>query len=236
MPIDRRLLLKLSAGAAATGGATVAAARASRPAPAGAQPPTPAAGDPVRVAFLIDQGANVMDIAGPWETFQDNNPPGFRLYTVGPAIGPVTATAGLKIMVDHTFADAPQPQVLVMGAQGRGRDEAKLDWIRSVAPGADVVMSVCTGAFLLARTGLLDGLKAATHHDFYDSFATEFPKVELVRGRRWVDNGRFISAGGLTSGVDAALHVVSRYYGEAQAEGVADYMEYDSEGWRTGTR
>ena len=87
-------------------------------------------------------------------------------------------------------------------------------------------MSVCTGAFVLARTGLLDGREATTHHLFYDQFANEFPKVKLVRNRRFIDNGGIMSAGGLTSGIDGALHVVERYYGRAAALQTAAYMEF----------
>jgi transcriptional regulator GlxA family with amidase domain len=118
-----------------------------------------------------------------------------------------------------------------MGAQAQSSSPDKLAWIRSAAETADIVMSVCTGAFVLAATGLLDGRKATTHHQFFDSFAKKFPKVDLVRGRRFVDNGKFITAGGLTSGIDAALHVVSRYYGTKFAEEVAEYMEYQSRSW-----
>jgi transcriptional regulator GlxA family with amidase domain len=92
---------------------------------------------------------------------------------------------------------------------------------------------VCTGAFVLAATGLLDGRKATTHHEFLDSFAEKFPNVQLERGRRFVDNGKFITAGGLTSGIDAALHVVTRYYGSEFATQVAEYMEYESRHWLT---
>jgi transcriptional regulator GlxA family with amidase domain len=84
------------------------------------------------------------------------------------------------------------------------RRHAKVEWLKKIAPDADIVMSVCTGAFLLARTGLLDGLSATTHHDFFDDFEREFPKLKLIRGRRFVDNGKFVTAGGLTSGVDGA--------------------------------
>jgi transcriptional regulator GlxA family with amidase domain len=122
--------------------------------------------------------------------------------------------------------------VLLIGAQDHYDDPTKRDWIRAVEPKADIVMSVCTGAFVLANSGLIDGLKATTHHNFFDSFERDFPKVKLVRGSRFVDNGKFISAGGLTSGIDAALHVVKRYYGSAAARTVADYMEYQSTAWR----
>ena len=196
----------------------------------------------IRVAFLIDTGATVIDFAGPWEAFQDADAPGdqgFVLYTVGPSIDPVrvsgpglhrhkggfeAAFGGFEIVPEFSFEDAPQPQVLVIGAQGH-HNAAKLEWIQRVSGEADVVLSICTGAFLLARTGLLDGLAATTHHDFYDSFASEFPRVRLVRGERFVDNGAIVTAGGLTSGIDGALHVIARYFGPDVAAGTARMME-----------
>jgi transcriptional regulator GlxA family with amidase domain len=95
-------------------------------------------------------------------------------------------------------------------------------------------MSVCTGAFQLGKAGLLEGLKATTHHEFWDDFAKQYPKVNLERGVRFVDNGHIATAGGLTSGIDLALHVVARYYGEEVAAATAKYMEYASERWKTG--
>ena len=85
----------------------------------------------------------------------------------------------------------------------------------------------------LKRAGLLEGLPVTTHHDYFDRFAREFPGIELRRGPRFVDNGRIASAGGLTSGIDLALHVVARYFGERSAAATAAYMEYASEAWRT---
>jgi transcriptional regulator GlxA family with amidase domain len=87
-------------------------------------------------------------------------------------------------------------------------------------------MSVCTGAFNVAQAGLFDGKSATTHHDFYDTFEQLFPKVKLVRGPRFVDQGRVCSAGGLTSGINLALHVVERYHGTTVADTVAGYMEF----------
>jgi transcriptional regulator GlxA family with amidase domain len=87
-------------------------------------------------------------------------------------------------------------------------------------------MSVCTGAFKLAKSGILDGKSATTHHEYYDQFAKQFPKVTLIRGPRFVDNGSIITAGGLTSGISAALHVVSRYYDAPTAAKTAAYMEF----------
>jgi transcriptional regulator GlxA family with amidase domain len=93
-------------------------------------------------------------------------------------------------------------------------------------------MSVCTGAFQLARAGLLDGQRATTHHDFYDRFADEFPQVHLERGLRFVENRRIATAGGLTSGIDLALHTVERYFGRDVAQWTADYMEYTGTRWK----
>lgn len=190
----------------------------------------------IRVAFLLGENANVIDTAGPWEVFQDtmlrNHHHPFRLYTVAPTREIVTMTGGLKVQPHYSVTDAPQPQVIVVPAQRT--HQASLDWLAKASAGTDVTMSVCTGAFQLARAGLLGGLAATTHHQFWDAFAEEFPDIELRRGLRFVDSGRIATAGGLTSGIDMALHVVRRYFGAAVAEATERYMEHDSDAWRTG--
>jgi len=112
-----------------------------------------------------------------------------------------------------------------------GGSEATLEWIRRSARAADITMSVCTGAFLLARTGLLAGKSATTHHDSYRGFAMQHPDIRLERGARFVDEGNLASAGGLSSGIDLALHVVERYYGHDVATSTAYGMEYQGRGW-----
>jgi transcriptional regulator GlxA family with amidase domain len=190
--------------------------------------------DRVRVAFLLGEHANVIDTMGPWEVFQDATVPDnhapFELYTVAPTHDDVTMTGGLVVRPRYSVEDAPQPHVIVVPAQRS--TEASRAWLRSAGSRTDVTMSVCTGAFQLARVGLLDGQAATTHHEFFDAFAKEFPGIELRRGLRFVDNGRVATAGGLTSGIDMALHVVSRYLGVEAASRTAAYMEYISEGWR----
>lgn len=190
----------------------------------------------VRVAFMIAENANVIDTAGPWEVFQDvmiggdghHHP--FELFTVAPSDSLVEMTGGLKVKPHYTIRNAPQPNVIVVPAQ-RATDNSRA-WLREASAGTDVTMSVCTGAFQLARAGLLEKLPATTHHDFWDSFAKEFPNIELRRGLRFVDNGRIATAGGLTSGIDMALHVVARYFGVDAAQKTAEYMEYSSDAWR----
>jgi len=203
------------------------------PAPKRLSPPATGS---IPVAFPISKGAVLIDFSGPWEVFQDVNIPSredqvFHLYTVAEDMKPVTASGGMKILPNYTFADAPAPKVIVIPAQS-GND-AMLNWIRKSFPGTDVTMSVCTGAFLLAQTGLLDGKPATTHHGAYAHFAMQYgSKVQLKRGARFVDDGQVASAGGLTSGIDLAMHVVERYFGRDVAINTANYMEYQGEGWK----
>jgi transcriptional regulator GlxA family with amidase domain len=182
------------------------------------------------VAFAVTDAATVIDFAGPWEVFQDSPLPGrpndsaFLPYLVGPSMNVVEATDGMQLMPRYTFANAPRPDVVVVGAQ-KGAPEL-IPWLQAQSATAELVMSVCTGAFKLAQAGLFDGKSATTHHDFYDAFEQRFPKVKLVRGPRFVDQGRVCSAGGLTSGIDLALHVVERFHGKSVADSVAGYMEF----------
>jgi putative intracellular protease/amidase/YHS domain-containing protein len=197
-------------------------------------PLVPPAKGAIPVAFVISDGAVVIDFAGPWEVFQDvHDAQGhgfFHLYTVAETTKPVTASAGLKIVPDYTFQTAPAPKVTVIPAQN-GETPAMLDWIRKSAKAADVTMSVCTGAYVLAKTGLLSGRSATTHHGAYSDFAMQFPDVQVKRGARFVEDGSFASSGGLSSGIDLALRVVERYYGRARAEQTIEMMEYQGQGW-----
>jgi len=220
--MERRTFLTASLGAAALTGLVKAA---PNPLPRRKK---------IKVAFMIGKGTNVIDMAGPWEVFQDttfDDDDAFELFTVGPDEELLKFTGGLQVKPHYGIGKAPQPHVIVVPAQGA--TEQAREWLREAYVGTDLTMSVCTGAFQLARTGLLDGQPATTHHDFWDKFAREFPKVELRRGSRFVDNGRIATAGGLTSGIDLALHIVSRYFDADTAAATARYMEYSSEAWRT---
>jgi len=198
-------------------------------------PLTPPAKGTIPVAFLISDGAVVIDFAGPWEVFQDvmldDQRMPFHLYTVAASAKPIRASGGMQIVPDFTFANAPVPKVIVIPAQNND-SPAVLDWIRKASQTADVTMSVCTGAFLLAKTGLLDGKAATTHHNSYKIFERQFPKITLRRGARFVEAGNLASAGGLTSGMDLAMRVVERYFGREVAETTAYYMEYQGDGWK----
>jgi putative intracellular protease/amidase/YHS domain-containing protein len=197
-------------------------------------PLTPSTKEATPVAFVVSDGAVVIDFAGPWEVFQDvHDARGrgfFNLYTVAETTKPITASAGLKIVPDYTFQTAPAPKLIVIPAQN-GESAAMLEWIRQSTKTTDVTMSICTGAYVLARTGLLSGRAATTHHSAYSEFAMQFPDIHLKRGARFVEDGNLASAGGLSSGIDLALRVVERYYGRERAEQTANMMEYQGKGW-----
>ena len=199
---------------------------------------TPPDRGPIPVAFAISNGATMIDFAGPWEVFQDVvvkdkarrvSRPGFKLYTVSQKTEPIIASAGMKIIPDYTFENAPFPKVVVVGAQTGS--PAMQEWLKKIIDTTDVLMSVCTGAFHLARAGLLSGAPATTHHDFFDAFEKQFADVKLQRGLRFVEGPTVSTAGGLTSGIDLALRVVERYFGREAAHRTAVYMEYQSDGW-----
>ena len=203
-------------------------------------PPRP--GKPIRVAVVLTENANMMDFAGSWEVFQDvqipagdgiNTTNGFELYTVSDSTQPIHTTGGMVVVPECAFKDAEPPDVIVVGAQ-KG-SPALLDWLRQQAPRVQVLQSVCTGASKLAAAGLLDGKEATTHHDYVAAFAEKFPKVKFVKSKRFVQSDPVIlTAGGITSGIDGALHVVERYFGRAIAQQTADYMEYEGTGWKQG--
>jgi putative intracellular protease/amidase/YHS domain-containing protein len=189
----------------------------------------------IPVAFLISNGAVVIDFCGPWEVFQDVMIPGreetpFRLYTVAETTKPIRTSGGMQIIPDYSIQNAPPPKVIVIPAQS-APSPAVLEWIRNSSKTTDVTMSVCTGAFVLAKTGLLNGKSATTYHGAFGRFAMQFPEIQLKRGARFVENGNLATAGGLSSGIDLALRVVERYYGREVAKKTAYNMEYQGEGW-----
>jgi YHS domain-containing protein/putative intracellular protease/amidase len=196
------------------------------------KPPTQGS---IPVAFLTSKGAQVIDFAGPWEVFQDVMIPGgpehpFRLYTVSESTSPIRASGGMKIIPDYKFENAPAPKVIVIPAQSEP-SEATLEWIRRSTKTTDVTMSVCTGAFVLAKAGLLSGKAATTFHGAFRSFTAQFPDIHLKRGARFVEDGNLATAGGLSSGIDLALRVVERYFGRDIAQRTAYDLEYQGQGW-----
>jgi transcriptional regulator GlxA family with amidase domain len=186
------------------------------------------------VAVLVWPGAELLDFAGPCEVF---NAAGqhrlFNVYLVGLERQPVRTQGGVTVQPEFTLTDCPRPDITVIpGGDMRPVEGnlAVLAWVRKNSAENQLMMSVCTGAFVLAEAGLLDGLSATTHHFGYDALALNYPRVTVVRTARYVDNGRIITAGGVSAGIDAALHVVEKLAGRDAAEWTArEWMEYRGE-------
>lgn len=235
--MNRRQLILSSTALGIAPLAALAGRTAATLAPPAAQAPplaAPATGS-IPVAVLLSEGAVVIDFAGPWEVFESVSVLGrrdapFTLYTVAETSAPIAASGGLEIVPNYTLQTAPAPKIVVIPAQ-HGAGEAALEWLRAVSRQSDVTMSVCTGAFVLAATGLLSGKSATTHHNSYTDFAMKFPDIRLIRGARFVEAGSIATSGGLSSGIDLSLRVVERYFGREVALHTADYMEYQGQGW-----
>jgi transcriptional regulator GlxA family with amidase domain len=236
-PMDRRRFLAQAGAVSAAALVSPADGVPAREAvTAGPSPLTPPAKGAIPVAFLVSDHATVIDFTGPWEVFQDAVAPDrrgdeelFRLFTVADGPQTVEVTGGMRLTPNHTVDDAPDPKVIVVPAMMAS--DRILEWLRKKSATADLVMSVCTGAFVLAEAGLLKGRAVTTHHEFQDRLKKRHPELDVKSGVRFVEGGRVATAGGLTSGIDLALHVVERYFGRAAAEATARYMEYESRGW-----
>ena len=193
----------------------------------------------IPVAFVISENTVIIDFTGPWEVFEVANfavstlkgtkDDVFQLYTVAETMKPIRAS-GITITPQYTFKTAPVPKIIVIPQQ-EGVTETMLDWIRKSTKHTDVTMSICTGAYALARTGLLSGRSATTHHNAYRELALRYPDIHIVRGARWVEDGNIASSGGLTSGMDLALRTVDRYFGRAVTLKTIEQLEYQSQGW-----
>ncbi len=182
-----------------------------------------------QVAIVLFEGVQIIDYTGPYEVFGQA---GFGVYTVAKTNAPLTTSMGMRVTPDFSFADAPPADLLVIpggGVDSLLDDPAAIDWLRTRATAAAHVLTVCNGAFLLARTGLLDGLEATTFYDLIPDLRREAPRTRVVGDRRFVDNGRIVTTAGLSSGIDGALHMITKLRGQGAAQQVALNMEYD---WR----
>jgi transcriptional regulator GlxA family with amidase domain len=186
------------------------------------------------LAILIFDDVEVLDFCGPFEVFSVANrftdPPAFSVLTVAEKAGQVVTRGGLSVNTHHRLADCPQPEILLIpGGQGTRKEmhnTALIEWIKQVSTKAELILSVCTGALLLAKAGLLDGLEATSHHGAIELLRQTAPMTTVHADRRIVDNGRVICSAGIAAGIDMSLHVVSQLLGQEVAEKTAKQMEY----------
>jgi transcriptional regulator GlxA family with amidase domain len=179
----------------------------------------------LKIAVLLFDGVEELDFAGPFEVLSNVG----ETFTVA-ASREVRGRHGLKVVADYTFETAPQPDVLVVpgGPITRENPDSLADavkYARKVAPDARLLLSVCTGAFILAMAGLLDGRSCTTHYRRRHLLAARFPQVHL-RYARVVSDGKIVTTAGVAAGIDGSLFAVSRLFGQEQALKIARQIEY----------
>jgi copper(I)-binding protein/putative intracellular protease/amidase len=195
---------------------------------AAAAPPPAAPEQPrKKAAILIFDGVQIIDYTGPYEVFGQA---GLDVFTVAAKAQMITTAMGMKVTPQHSLADAPTADVLIIpggNVSSTQQDPEVIKWIQERSKQAEYVLSVCNGAYILAKTGLLDGLTATTFYGLIDGLSAVAPKVKVVKDQRYVDNGKYITTAGISSGIDGSLYVVSKLFGKASAQMAALNMEYD---------
>jgi len=189
------------------------------------------------VGILLFNDVEVLDFAGPFEvlsitTFLGKQDKPFSMYVISETGKMVRARNGLMVNPTFAFADVPALDILIIPG-GYGAEEIEIhnekliDWIREQSAHVELIASVCTGAFLLAKAGLLDGKKATTHWMDIKRLETEYPKIDIQRGLKYVDEGSIITAAGISAGIDMSFHIIKKLLGSEIARATAKRMEYD---------
>lgn len=198
------------------------------------------------VAILIFDDVEVLDFAGPFEVFsvtgkRDGTDP-FNVYLVSEHNQPILARNHFSVNPHYTLQNCPVPHILLVPGGGGYTAEGQplgtrremhnpviLDWVQAQASQSELLLSVCTGALILAQAELLDGLTITTHHGAIEALKAIAPRSEVRAEERVIDNGKTILSAGISAGIDMSLHVVAKLLGKDQAIETAAYMEYD---WR----
>jgi putative intracellular protease/amidase len=187
------------------------------------------------VAIVVYENAEPLDWTGPFEVYNDaahagsaNGEPAFNVYVVSKTKQALNAQ-GLWVTPSYSIADAPKPDIVLFpgGPSSKIYDDPEFfAWAKKASDEAEIAQSVCTGAFVLGKAGLLDGLEVTTFHGAIDNLQQSYPKAAVKRGRRFVDNGHVVTTAGISAGIDGSLHIVARLLGRRVADEVATYMEY----------
>jgi len=191
--------------------------------------------------YAFDE-VEALDFAGPYEVFTTasrvsqrstpESPAPFRVFSISAVPGPVRARAGLQLVPDFQCHDHPSMDVLIVPGGVMTAELSKNDvvqWVANQAAKVELVASVCTGIFLLAKAGIVTNETVTTHWEDIADLSQAFPKLNVVQGSRWVDQGKVITSAGISAGIDMCLHIVSKLTNQALAEATARQMDYD---WR----
>ncbi len=191
------------------------------------------------VGILVFPDVEVLDFSGPFEVFsvtrlneerRREEPSPFKVKLIAELLAPIEASGGLRVLPDYDLDNCPPLDVLVVpggwGTRKEINNERLIRWIAARGKEVETLTSVCTGALLLARAGLLDGLRATTHWRSLDWMRESFPAVTVEIKLHVVEDGRVFTSAGISAGIDMSLRVVARYYGEAVGRATARHMEY----------
>lgn len=194
----------------------------------------------IKTGIFIYNNVEVLDFAGPFEVFStaarvksrqtENDAPFFNVFTIGEKKPLIIARGGLKIIPEYDINQHPDIDLLIIPGGVVTEEMAKdriISWIRNCYEHSTLTASVCTGAFLLAKAGLLDSKKATTHFEDIPDLETMFPAVQVIPNAPFVDQGRIVSSAGISAGIDMSLYIVSRLAGKKLAFDTARQMEYD---------
>lgn len=190
-----------------------------------------------KVGILLFNEVEVLDFAGPFEVFSiaaysEGNVKPFEVRTIAQTKEIIRARNGLQVMPYYCFADNPSLDILIIPG-GYGAEEIEfhndvvLNWIKEQKPKVSLMTSVCTGAFLLAKAGLLEGKKATTHWMDIDRLENEFDTITLIRDVKYVDEGSILTSGGVSAGINMSFFIIKKLLGEEIARTTAKRMEYD---------
>ena len=192
------------------------------------------------VGIFVFNDVEVLDFAGPYEVFttasrvfkrpQPDSPDPFTVFTVAQTTTAVRARAGLKVFPDYDLLNHPRIDLLLIPGGVVTSELEKpglIRWIVATAEKSRLTASVCTGAFLLAKAGLLDGKSATTHWEDIADLRAMFPLVTVIEQGRWVDEGSVVTSAGISAGIDMSLHLVERLVDRELAERTARQMEFD---------
>ena len=191
----------------------------------------------VKVGIVMFNEVEVLDFAGPYEVFSlasKGKEKIFEVKTIGETGELISARNRLKVLPDLSFKDDRLFDILIIPG-GYGAEEieiknpAMIEWIESQQDRVEIFASVCTGALLLAEAGILDNKKATTHWMDWNRLEKEYPKVEVVRNVKFIDEGQILTSGGISAGINMSFHIIKRLFGVKVAKDLAKRMEYDIE-------
>ncbi|MBN1798589.1 MAG: DJ-1/PfpI family protein [Spirochaetales bacterium] len=186
------------------------------------------------IGILLFDNIDLLDITGPYEVFSlartEDNQNIFKLSTVAQTKQAISTWSGFNITPVYCFSDFPKPDILFVpggiGTRTEIGNNALIQFIKDIYPHIELVISVCTGALLLAKAGLLKGLRATTHHSALNLLSELEPTASIEKTERYVDNGKIILSAGISAGIDMSFYIIKRLYGKEMAKQVAEHMEY----------